>query len=215
MRHAELDHDFGRGSAPAPASRLAISPRSARSYHRHMGSITVRQACVKDAKAMARVHVQSWQETYRGLMADEILDRPGFVERRERFWAAALGDERYSANRVAVAERGGEPVGIAMAGPAEDPDAHWPVQLFVLYVLAADHGRGAGHGLLAAVIGNDQAALWVADPNPRAQAFYRKHGFRPDGARKHDRDRDLDEIRMVRHAADPPSRTRARISNDW
>jgi hypothetical protein len=26
------------------------------------------------------------------------------------------------------------------------------VQLFVLYVLAADHGRGAGHGLLAAVI---------------------------------------------------------------
>jgi ribosomal protein S18 acetylase RimI-like enzyme len=215
MRHAELDRDFGRGSAPAPASRLAISPRSARSYHRHMGSITVRQACVKDAKAMARVHVQSWQETYRGLMADEILDRPGFVERRERFWAAALGDERYSANRVAVAERGGEPVGIAMAGPAEDPDAHWPVQLFVLYVLAADHGRGAGHGLLAAVIGNDQAALWVADPNPRAQAFYRKHGFRPDGARKHDRDRDLDEIRMVRHAADPPSRTRARISNDW
>jgi len=45
--------------------------------------------------------------------------------------------------------------------------------------------------------------LWVADPNPRAQAFYRKHGFRPDGARKHDRDLDIDEIRMVRHAADP------------
>jgi hypothetical protein len=56
-----------------------------------MGSITVRQARAEDVKAMARIHVQSWQETYRGLMADEILDRPGFVERRERFWAAALG----------------------------------------------------------------------------------------------------------------------------
>jgi GNAT superfamily N-acetyltransferase len=171
-----------------------------------MASITVRQARVRDAKAMARVHVQSWQETYRGLIPDEILDRPGFVEWREQFWAAALGEERYSANRVAVAERGGEPVGIAMAGPAEDADAHWPVQLFVLYVLAADHGTGAGHGLLAAVIGNDHAALWVVDLNPRAQVFYRKHGFRPDGARKHAHDLDLDEIRMVRHVADPRPR---------
>jgi GNAT superfamily N-acetyltransferase len=167
-----------------------------------MSSIAVRQARAEDAKAMARIHVQSWQETYRGLMADEILDRPGFVELRERFWANALGDERYSANRVAVAERGGETVGIAMAGPAEDPDAHWPVQLFVLYVLAADHGTGAGGGLLAAVIGNDHAALWVADPNPRAQAFYRKHGFEPDGAKKYDSALDIDEIRMVRHVAE-------------
>jgi ribosomal protein S18 acetylase RimI-like enzyme len=90
-----------------------------------------------------------------------------------------------------------------MAGPAEDPDAHWPVQLHVLYVLAADHGSGAGGGLLAAVIGDDRAGLWVADPNPRAQAFYRKHGFQPDGTRQHDRDLDINEIRMVRHVADP------------
>lgn len=172
-----------------------------------MGSITVRQARADDAGAMARIHWQSWQETYRGLMADEILDHPGFVERRERFWAAALTDERFSANRVAIAERDGEPVGIAMAGPAQDPDAHWPVQLFVLYVLAADHGTGAGLGLLEAVIGNGHAALWVADPNPRAQAFYRKHGFRPDGARLRDPDLGIEEIRMVRHTADPPPRT--------
>ena len=74
------------------------------------------------------------------------------------------------------------------------------VQLFVLYVLAADHGTEAGRSLLVAVIGNDDAALWVADPNPRAQAFYRKHGFKPDGALKHDPDIDIDidEIRMVR-----------------
>jgi len=168
-----------------------------------MELVTVRPARAEDVGVMARIQVQSWQETYRGLMADQILDRPDFVDRRERFWAAALGDERYAANRVAVAERGGEPVGIAMAGPAQDPDAHWPVQLYVLYVLAADHGTGAGGGLLAAVIGNDHAGLWVADPNPRAQAFYRKHGFRPDGARKHDRDLGIDEIRMVRGAADP------------
>jgi hypothetical protein len=105
-------------------SRLVLrsaTGRRKKSYHRRMSSVRVRQAHAEDVKAMARIHVQSWQETYRGLMADEILDQPGFVERRERFWAAALGDERYLANRVAVAERGGQLVGIAMAGPAQDP----------------------------------------------------------------------------------------------
>jgi hypothetical protein len=39
---------------------------------------------------------------------------------------------------------------------------------------------GAGPALLAAVLNPEESvALWVADPNPRAQAFYRKHGFVP------------------------------------
>jgi hypothetical protein len=39
-------------------------------------------------------------------------------------------------------------------------------------------------------------ALWVADPNPRAQAFYRKHGFVADGTAQVDGG--VREIRMVR-----------------
>ncbi|WP_323740571.1 GNAT family N-acetyltransferase [Mumia zhuanghuii] len=38
--------------------------------------------------------------------------------------------------------------------------------------------------------------LWVTDPNPRAQAFYRKHGFVPDGATQVQDG--VREIRMVR-----------------
>jgi hypothetical protein len=39
-----------------------------------------------------------------------------------------------------------------------------------------------GAALLDAVVGpHESATLWVADPDPRAQAFYRKHGFVPDG----------------------------------
>lgn len=148
---------------------------------------------------MARVIVQSWQETYRGLMRDEVLDDPGFVPARERFWTSALTDERYRTNRVAVAERDGEMIGIAMSGPSLDVDATWARQLYVLYVLAAEHGSGAGPALLAAVVDPDESAvLWVADPNPRAQAFYRKHGFVADGAVQIEAG--VREIRMVRGA---------------
>jgi ribosomal protein S18 acetylase RimI-like enzyme len=86
-----------------------------------------------------------------------------------------------------------------MSGPPLDAAATWARQLYVLYVLAADHGSGAGPALLDAVVGPEEsAALWVADPNPRAQAFYRKHGFVADGATQ--LDDGVREIRMVRRA---------------
>jgi GNAT superfamily N-acetyltransferase len=160
-------------------------------------SLIVRPARVQDVAQMAHVIVRCWQETYRGLMSDAVLDDPGFPASRERMWTAVLTDERYRQNRVAVAERDDELVGIAMSGPPEKVTAAWTRQLYVLYVLAADHGTGTGRALLEAVIDPaESVALWVADPNPRAQAFYRKHGFVPDGtAQVEDGVR---EIRMVR-----------------
>jgi GNAT superfamily N-acetyltransferase len=79
--------------------------------------------------------------------------------------------------------------------------APWNLHLYVLYVLAADHGSGAGAALLDAVVGpQESAALWVADPNPRAHAFYRKHGFVPDGTMQVEDG--VREIRMVRTVPD-------------
>ena len=151
---------------------------------------------------MARVNVQSWRETYRGLMADDVLDDPELPGMRERFWTDILTDERYRANRVAVAERGGDVIGIAMAAPTEGADARWAMRLYVLYVVAVEHGSGAGGELLDAVIApHDSALLWVADPNPRAQAFYRKHGFVADG--NVSVEAGVRAIRMVRTTALP------------
>jgi ribosomal protein S18 acetylase RimI-like enzyme len=160
----------------------------------------VRPARVQDVGLMAQVVVRCWQETYRGLMSDEVLDDPGLLAARERFWTAALTDERYRHNRVAVAERDGELIGVAMSGPPLDDGATWTRQLYVLYVHVADHGTGAGPALLDAVVHPDESAgLWVADPNPRAQAFYRKHGFVADGATQVEGG--VREIRMTRGAS--------------
>ena len=160
-------------------------------------SPTVRPARVEDVAHMARVIVRCWQETYRGLMSDAVLDDPGLLAARQRFWTAALTDERYRENRVAVAERDGELVGIAMSGPPLDAGAAWARQLYVLYVCAVDHGTGVGPALLEAVVDPEESvALWVADPNPRAQAFYRKHGFVDDGTVQVEAG--VREIRMVR-----------------
>ena len=165
-------------------------------------SLTVRSARVEDVAQMARVTVRCWQETYRGIVPDAVLDDPGFLPARERFWTAALTDERYRENRVAVAERDGALVGIAMSGPPLDAGAALARQLYVLYVYAADHGTGAGPALLEAVTDPEESvALWVANPNPRAQAFYRKHGFVADGtAQVEDGVREIRMVRDVEHS---------------
>ncbi len=158
-------------------------------------SIGVRPAQLADVSAMARVHIDAWAETYRGLIADHILDDPNFITAREQQWTTALTDPRFSTHRVAVAERAGAIIGIAMSGPTSGESE--PLHLYVLYLLTQWHGSGAGTDLLEAVIApGEGATLWVADPNPRAQAFYRKHGFEPDGTEKVEDD--LKEIYMTR-----------------
>ena len=173
-------------------------------YDRAVDSpLIIRPARVRDVRQMARVHVRCWQETYRGLMPDAVLDDPGFPAARERMWTEVLTSGRYRQNRVAVADRDGELAGIAMSGPPEDVTGSWARQLYVLYVYAADHGSGAGGALLEAVIAPaESTVLWVADPNPRAQALYRKHGFVPDGtAQVEDGVREIRTVRDVQHSA--------------
>lgn len=159
----------------------------------------VRAAVSDDIEGMARVHVDSWAETYRGLMPDELLDAPDLVDRRRQLWRTVLDDEHRQTHACAVAEQDGRIVGIAMSGPSSDDDRADELQLFVLYTYRVVQGSGAGRGLLDAVVDPGTAChLWVADPNPRAQAFYRKNGFVPDGSVKTDEYDGVREIRMVR-----------------
>ena len=80
-----------------------------------------------------------------------VLDDPGLLTARGSLLDGRVIDGRYRENRVAVAERDGELIGIAMSGPPLDAGA-WARQLYVLYVRAAEHGMGAGPTLLEIVV---------------------------------------------------------------
>jgi hypothetical protein len=106
-------------------------------------SFEVRRAEPADAPSMARVHVDTWRETYRGLMSDAVLDDPALLDWREKFWTRALTDSRYEQNSVAVALHEGTLIGIAMSGPSPN-DAEEQQQLFVLYACVPRFGGGRG-----------------------------------------------------------------------
>lgn len=165
--------------------------------------LPVRKAELPDSDGIADVHLQSWRETYTGLIPDRLMGAEA-LEGRRRMWSSILGLDSLPVT-VVVAERDGEVVGFAFAGPANHPDATKgfpPVRslhLYSIYLLAAEHGTGTGRSLLEAALGDCPAQLWVARGNDRARVFYERHGFRTDGAEFINPDVEgLVEVRMAR-----------------
>lgn len=133
---------------------------------------SVRPATHADAVALGRVHVAAWREAYANLLSAEFLAGLS-VERRVARWELIIADTS-SGHVVRIAEADGNIVGVASSGPCRDDDARRPLELYSLYLLAAHYGSGLGQQLLDATLGHSPATLWVAQENPRAQAFYRR-----------------------------------------
>jgi ribosomal protein S18 acetylase RimI-like enzyme len=140
-------------------------------------ALVVRRAVVDDAAAIARVHIQAWRETYTRLVEPGELDGIS-VDARTKRWGDILGDTRSS---VWVAELGDQAIGFATARSRREHDFPRAIELEAIYVLAEQHGTGAGQQLLDVAIGDSPAFLFVAQDNPRAQAFYRRNRFEFDG----------------------------------
>lgn len=136
-----------------------------------------------DADALARLHVDTWRETYVGLLPAGHLGAMD-VKRHARRWRAQLAASVKPAP-VLLAERRGGLVGYCAGGRAKDADA----EVFTLYVLREAQGGGVGAELLRAMArvleaeGARSLHLWVLAGNIRAQAFYRRLGGAADCSR--------------------------------
>jgi L-amino acid N-acyltransferase YncA len=114
------------------------------------------------------------------------------VEERAAGWAAWL-EKREPRTTVLVAERSARVVGFVSVGPSRDPDAVDRVaELYAVYVVAEEWGRGVGRRLLTEAAdamrgaGFREATLWVLDDNPRARRAYEAAGWALDGGEKED-----------------------------
>lgn len=164
-----------------------------------MTEFVIRDAVADDGPRIAVVHHAGWRYAYTELLPADHWETDT-VERRTGRWAQQLAaGDPVGWPRVAAVD--GVVVGFAQAGPARTKHDLEPVcalELWSLYVAPEHHGTGAGGALLRACLPPDlPAQLWVAHPNPRAQAFYAKHGFTRDDAVFVD-DHGITEIRMTR-----------------
>lgn len=141
----------------------------------------IRAALPADAPGMARVVVDTWRSTYRGLLPDTILDNLSYAQRTET-WARHIADPENSI--FVAATPAGAIVGVASGGP-DRPDAlGYAGELYAIYLLAAYQGQGLGRRLTAAVAqrlaerGLTSMLVWVLASNP-ARRFYESLGGAP------------------------------------
>ena len=149
----------------------------------------LRAAVPRDALAVSHVHVRSWQAAYRGLLADEYLDGLSAEARAEKYDFA--NPDKYAPQTI-VAEVDGLIAGFATTSRSHDPSLAGFGELRALYVDPEYWGRGYGIALVTEArsrlvsLGFEDALLWVLKGNLRADRFYRKDGWQPDGAEKNE-----------------------------
>ncbi len=130
-----------------------------------------RPAMIDDASMLARIHVQAWQEAYRGLLpAAEIAGRT--YEKRQFLWARILSKDH---SRVWVIDD----LGFAQFGPQREGvwgARGYTEELYAMYLIR--DGYGQGRPLLEAAFGpkGRPFTACVLDDNARACAFYEKSG---------------------------------------
>jgi ribosomal protein S18 acetylase RimI-like enzyme len=149
--------------------------------------VRIREATPADAEAIARVHVETWQVAYRGIVADEILDGLSVV-RRAQGWREWWSSGEVAKQALFVAEADGPVIGFANAGSSRDADASDDTgEIRAIYVLADYWDIGAGRalmdrGLEALAKRYRRATLWVLERNERGRRFYDRGGWQADGA---------------------------------
>ncbi|MBS0662581.1 MAG: GNAT family N-acetyltransferase [Verrucomicrobia bacterium] len=147
----------------------------------------VRRATPADARAIAEVHVASWQSAYRGLFPDSVLDNLSVAE-RERMWAARLVEPA----TIWVAGPSGQISGFVYACPSRDADTPPPAfgEIAALYVHPAAWGTGCGRALCQAALAHFREApaqsviVWALSGNRAARRFYESQGFVTDDGRR-------------------------------
>jgi len=140
-----------------------------------------------DAEALARVHVTSWRETYRGLLPDAYLARMSEAAHARRFGHLLLrpGPDDVT---LAAADRWGL-VGYAQGGPSRRRVAG-EAEIATLYLVRAAQNRGLGQRLLSetaralAARGAGSLVISVLRDNFGARGFYEHLGGEPEPARQ-------------------------------
>ena len=141
--------------------------------------LTIRPAVPQDAGPIARVHQDSWQTTYAGILPlDVIAAQVG--RKSESSWGRRLALST-SGEATWLAEREGVIVGFASCGDARHKLEGLEAEIYALYVLQPHQRHGVGRELVRACArhfvlnGHFGFYLWVLKAN-RARLFYEALG---------------------------------------
>jgi GNAT superfamily N-acetyltransferase len=149
----------------------------------------VREARPEDARGIARVRVDTWRTTYRGLIPDNYLNQLSYDE-KELSYRDKIADKNNN-EYFFIAEEDNAVVGFAICGPERSGYRLYGGEIYAIYVLEAYQRKGIGRALVKTSIGRLRELgfcsmlLWVLDGNLYCH-FYERLGGAPIARKKHE-----------------------------
>lgn len=145
--------------------------------------LPIRNAVPADAQRLAALAETTFRETFASANTVEDMDLHCRTSYGEAIQAAELSDPKMA---TLVCEDGRSLIGFAQLRWSKAPGcvaAKSPGEIQRLYVAKPWHGKGIAQDLMAACLRemelrkSDVVWLGVWERNPRAIAYYKKHGF--------------------------------------
>ena len=140
----------------------------------------IRLANAEDAQGIARVNVQSWRETYAGIVPQDYLNKLS-ADKRAATWFKMLSDQKLEHICFVAESSKNEIVGFVDGGKARQPEHGYSGELYAIYLLQAFQGQGLGKALFNELVrhlfkmGFDSMYLWALEANPTV-GFYKAAG---------------------------------------
>ena len=143
--------------------------------------IEVRPATLRDAKAVAEIHISSSRAAYKSLLSDDqIISVP--LDKCQAYWREAI---EYSEPQVHVAVEDGKVVGFVGFDRSRDKGTPNTMgEIWAIYAATSQGGQGVGLNLWDAARdglieeGCTQVTIWVPLGNERALRFHDMAGFK-------------------------------------
>lgn len=133
----------------------------------------VRDATLDDSAEIARVQVDMWRTTYRGIVPQSFLDEMDYDVRAES-WRNQLAT---ASSRICVAEVDGRICGFVSGGPLREPLSDFDGEIYAIYLAVDAQRRGWGRAMMYQLAGKllhdglKSAVVWVLERNPACR-FY-------------------------------------------
>jgi GNAT superfamily N-acetyltransferase len=163
------------------AVSLAGAARSRKALPMSNLALHIRPARREDAADVAQVYIDSWHDTYPGVLPSALL-RAMTPKGQTARWLAAICAQGRETVLVADSKQYGI-IGMASLGPSRDNELGFDGEVYTLYVDPAFFGRGVGRALLKEAFGclrsngMSSCVIWAHARN-HARYFYEAMGGR-------------------------------------
>jgi ribosomal protein S18 acetylase RimI-like enzyme len=140
--------------------------------------VVIRAAAPEDSAEIARIQVDTWRTTYRGIVPQSFLDEMEYDVRARNWQQRIVAAD----SRICVAELDGGVCGFISGGRLREPVSDFDGEIFAIYILAEAQRRGLGAAMMQELArqlledGVTSAIVWVLRENPACDFYARLGG---------------------------------------